>query len=236
MAEIIEIEEIDSTNDWIKRNLNTLSNFDAVIAKSQYAGRGRNGKSWVSMEGGLWFSILVEDFNNSKSYISVLASVAVAEVLREYCEVDVELKWPNDVFFGSRKLGGLLIESVGKNFIIGIGINVNIEISRFPEEMREKVTTIKEITGMTLPLCKVAKEIVNYIEWGMSQLDRISARYIALNRDIGKCVRVSDSRKEYTGVVTGIQWDGGIKIKKGNEENVLYSGSLFYEEGVKESN
>ena len=158
MFNIIKLEEVDSTNEWVKRNKGKFSDLDGVFAKVQTRGKGRGKNKWFSPPGGLWFSIMIKKFPSTKGALSQLCCVVVADVLEKY-KLKVELKWPNDIIISSKKLGGILIERINESFIIGIGLNLNIELLTFPLELRDKVITSFEVLKKEIPIEEICLEI-----------------------------------------------------------------------------
>lgn len=129
---VIHINETDSTNRWVRSNVSTDSY--VVVAEYQTAGKGCGSNSWESERGkNLTFSMLIhpEDIPaNDQFRITEITSVALCVVLERYLNMKVEIKWPNDIYVGDRKICGMLIEnqlqgSKIKSCIIGIGLNVN---------------------------------------------------------------------------------------------------------------
>lgn len=93
---------------------------DVIVADHQTAGRGRFGRTWLSPTGGLYATFLVP----SSPKIAVLAAVAVLRACARF-DVEVALKWPNDVVVDDRKLAGILIETAGDLALVGIGLNLD---------------------------------------------------------------------------------------------------------------
>jgi len=93
---------------------------DVIVADHQTAGRGRFGRTWLSPTGGLYATFLVP----SSPKIAVLAAVAVLRACARF-DVEVALKWPNDVVVDDRKLDGILIETAGDLALVGIGLNLD---------------------------------------------------------------------------------------------------------------
>ena len=150
---IIHIDETDSTNRWLCNNPPLLRNnpslFDdkgrllrendcvVVVADYQTAGRGCGSNSWESERGkNLTFSMLIHPEGlpaNEQFHITEVVSVALCETLESYINNKVEIKWPNDIYVGDRKICGILIDnrlqgSIIKDSIIGIGLNVNQQV------------------------------------------------------------------------------------------------------------
>ena len=128
----IHLSEVDSTNEYLKKNYQDLENYTFVSADNQLMGRGRNNRLWKSENGkNLLFSLLILDKELIKHYkeISIISAYSIIEELKELGLKDISIKWPNDVFVNDNKICGILLESVTKNemecLIVGIGLNVN---------------------------------------------------------------------------------------------------------------
>ena len=128
---IIHIKETDSTNHWLKEH--GEGNM-VVVADYQTAGRGCGSNSWESERGrNLTFSMLIHPGNilaKEQFRITEVVSVAMCRMLQSYIYNKVEIKWPNDIYVGDKKICGILIENrlqgtEIKDSIIGIGLNVN---------------------------------------------------------------------------------------------------------------
>lgn len=126
----IHLDETESTNDIC---LNELNNSDIpilVTADMQTKGRGRNEKEWNSPKGNLYFSFGFTRHNLING-LSVKVGLILAESLQQILKKNVLLKWPNDIFYLNKKVGGILVETSSMNniFKIVIGIGVNLQLS-----------------------------------------------------------------------------------------------------------
>lgn len=131
---IIKLDAIESTNDFLKSLAadQHVQNFTVVTAETQTRGKGQMGSTWTSEPGkNLTMSILLHDVVGDLSKIFVLnaaVAIAVCDVL-EADGLEVQIKWPNDIMAGDKKIGGILIEnSINGNLVrsvVGIGLNVN---------------------------------------------------------------------------------------------------------------
>ena len=122
----IELDEVDSTNDYVKRNLNKLPNLSVVRCNYQTNGRGRNGHVWQSKNGDdLLMSILVKDFKKPQDLhkMTQLVACSVAGLLDRY-GIKAKIKWPDDL-----KICGILVEAIYQTdlegVVVGVGLNVN---------------------------------------------------------------------------------------------------------------
>ena len=133
---IIHIDETDSTNRWLKENGGDTM---VVVTDYQTAGKGCGTNSWESERGkNLTFSILIHPAGllaKEQFRITEVVSVAMCKTLQSYLDDRVEIKWPNDIYVGDKKICGILIENrlqgqEIKDCIIGIGLNVNQTVFR----------------------------------------------------------------------------------------------------------
>jgi len=152
-------ERVGSTNDELRKLAEQGTDEGLVlVADEQTAGRGRRGAVWVSPKGeNLAFSILLKP-NAPKGLwhrLSLLTGLAVAETLENYVPLS-EIKWPNDVRVGGKKIAGILVEA-GKDFVI-VGIGININSTDFPEELA--ASSLREQTGRVYSRAEVLREVV----------------------------------------------------------------------------
>ncbi|ABF14181.1 biotin--[acetyl-CoA-carboxylase] ligase [Candidatus Palibaumannia cicadellinicola] len=128
---------INSTNQYLIDNLKKLQSGDACVAEYQFNGRGTRGSRWISPFGyNLYYSIYwrFEHIQlSSLIHISLIVSIAVAEMLQTLGAHNIQVKWPNDLYFDKRKLAGILVEITSDNrnlthVVIGVGINLNMPL------------------------------------------------------------------------------------------------------------
>ena len=131
--DIIWLESVDSTNEEAKRHISDIDNLSVLSALEQTAGRGQRGNTWTSNTGeNLMFSIVLKDPKISardQFVLNEIASLSVVDFLSKH-EILAEIKWPNDIYVGSKKICGILIENslhgtAISSSIIGIGLNIN---------------------------------------------------------------------------------------------------------------
>src|SRR5512140_598315 len=149
-------DEIESTNLEAK-SLATKGAPEGtvVVAEAQSAGRGRLGRRWTSPAGkGLLFSVVLRpSLPMSEAHLlTIVAATAAAEAIEKHVPARVAIKWPNDLFIGDRKVGGILMEVSGEQddvdwVVLGIGLNVNTEFSELPVALRRTATSLKMTGG-----------------------------------------------------------------------------------------
>lgn len=136
------LEEVHSTNDWIKQPQNPPGSW--VLANFQTQGRGRKGKSWTIFgEEHIIFSgkILIQSENLPIQLISLFAGSSLLKAIFQWIperEKDLRIKWPNDLYRGSKKVAGILVESEFRNqeFEIVIGLGLNLYGREIPDEWK----------------------------------------------------------------------------------------------------
>lgn len=123
-----------------------------VLADRQSGGRGRNGRQFCSPLGGLYFSLILRPELEPADFplLTLAAGVGLAHSLQRMTGVQPLLKWPNDLYYADRKLGGILTESgplragLPEFVVVGVGINVNSQPEDFPPELRGKIVNLAE--------------------------------------------------------------------------------------------
>ena len=162
---------IDSTNSEIKRQAEKeFIPGMLAIAEKQTLGRGRKERHWESpAKTGIWMSFAVKpDLPPYKaSMITLVTALAVAKAIKDVTGLNTEIKWPNDIVIGSRKVVGILTEMSAEmttiNYVvIGIGINVNME--SFPAELEDKATSLYIAGGTKVRRSSIVAKFGKYFE------------------------------------------------------------------------
>jgi BirA family biotin operon repressor/biotin-[acetyl-CoA-carboxylase] ligase len=143
---------LGSTSDRLKALARGgAAEWTVVGADAQTAGRGREGRSWLSPLGGLYLSVLLRPRGSVASRLPLAAGVAVAEAVEEH-GAKAELKWPNDVLLEGRKLAGILAEAASGTdgvewVVLGIGVNVVVDERTLPPPLRGQVASLAPARG-----------------------------------------------------------------------------------------
>ena len=154
---ITVLSTVDSTNNYVKNNADIFADGHVVIAHEQLSGRGRQGKIFYSPDGeGLYMSILVKNLAMLQDPLfTAKICLAVCRAVDRITGTDnnsgVGIKWVNDIYFGKKKLCGILCErfrSVGGStyVVAGIGLNIRLTAGKIPKELRGIVTSLYDIT------------------------------------------------------------------------------------------
>ena len=194
-----------------------------VVAEEQGKGRGRLERSFFSPAGkGIWFSVILRpDFLPQEApKCTLLSAVAVAQAAEDF-GMKVGIKWPNDVLAAGRKLVGILTEMSAEMerihyVIIGTGINVNIAEEDFPEDLRDKATSLSQVKGEEIPRAAFFRAVLEHMDAlydsilreGFAEVFSMWRRY---SITLGQMVRVIDARggeNAFTGRAVDIDEDG----------------------------
>ncbi|MCD6486806.1 MAG: biotin--[acetyl-CoA-carboxylase] ligase, partial [Syntrophobacterales bacterium] len=212
---------------------------EVVIADCQTAGRGRlRDRIWHSPPGrNLYISIILRpDIEPASAQsLTLVAGVAVAELLSGYCPV--ALKWPNDILAGDRKISGILTEMRIKGrdldfVVVGIGINANMEPADFHEEIRDISTSLKEQTSNNISRLDLTVSLYRLFEkWYRIFIDKgflsVRDRWIEYSDIIGKAVQVTDGGDVQMGTCRGIDSEGVLLlIDRENRTRRVLSGDV----------
>jgi BirA family biotin operon repressor/biotin-[acetyl-CoA-carboxylase] ligase len=226
--------ELDSTNTTVRELAGQgAPHGTVVIADAQRLGRGRLGRAWASPPAtNLYLSALLrcELPMERLSQISLLAGVAACETVREWCAA--EIKWPNDVLAGGRKVAGILAEMDGAGaqrvIILGIGVNLNAALEDFPAELRDKAGSLRLASGAAVDRGRFAGRLlsnleVRYEQWHRDGFAPIAATWRELAPLIGRHIRVQEPGQVVEGTVIDIAGDGALRVRlaDGREHRVV---------------
>ena len=215
-------EEVPSTNDLAA----VMAEHGAaegcgVAANAQTSGRGRLGRSWASPAGaGLYVSVILRPAPGVVPLITIAAGVAIAEGVQAASGLSPRVKWPNDVYAGSRKLAGILAEGGGsaggvQHVILGFGIN--LLTAAYPPDVAARATSIECELGRRCDRGLVLAEC----------LAALADRYRALQR--GEAETVTLAWRERAAVSLGriVEWDADGATRRGIAQDIDSSGALL---------
>jgi BirA family biotin operon repressor/biotin-[acetyl-CoA-carboxylase] ligase len=235
------LREIDSTNRLAK----DLAHQGApegtiVIAECQSQGRGRMGRKWFSPDGhGIYCSFILRPRLSPAdvSGITLMTAVAVADLLRSETDLPAQIKWPNDILVGGKKISGILTEASMEmdlvDFaIIGWGLNVNIPLQAFPEDLRGMATSLLIETGRTFhrrPLLQgFLKRFEDLYSIFLAQgLLPILERWKEFTDILGRPITLEVLGKSITGEVSDIDPSGALLLRDpAGKTHRIHSGDI----------
>jgi BirA family transcriptional regulator, biotin operon repressor / biotin---[acetyl-CoA-carboxylase] ligase len=208
-----------------------------VIADSQSAGKGRLGRVWLSPSGvNLYCSVVLRPSISPMAacQLTFLSVVAVARAIEKCTALTPQIKWPNDILIGGKKVAGLLNEMNAEtekvNFVVlGIGVNLNMRLSQLGEGvLRHPATSLLEEGGVEVDRAAFTRtflfELDELYDKFLSQGEApVRAEWLERSAMQGKSVRVSYGARDFTGVVQGVDSFGALLVllSDGTLETVL---------------
>ena len=223
---IVHYEEIDSTNTEVRRlSLKGAEEGLVVTAKKQTAGKGRRGRSWESpADENLYFSILLRPklAPEKAPMLTLLMAYSVAKALQKK-NINIEIKWPNDLVLSKKKICGILTEmnladGQVEDVIVGVGLNVNT--MRFSEELDDKATSLTIELGRKLECGELLGWILEEFEERYHQflevqdLSFLQEDYNGMLINRNREVLVLEPGNEYQAEALGINELGELLVKK----------------------
>jgi len=213
---------LPSTNDVAKRRAKEGDKEGTVIiTEEQTAGRGRIGRSWLTPRGSIALSIILYPPLAYLPSLIMVASLAVAYSIEQVTNLKVQLKWPNDVLLNGKKVCGILVESDVRGdkvdyAVIGIGLNVNLKLSEFPQ-IAPMATSLSWELGrevsrreMVQSLLAQAEKLYLALAAGDSVFKQWRDRLVTL----GKEVQVSSGETTCKGVAESVAADGSLLLRQ----------------------
>jgi len=208
--------------------------FSVVVAQRQTHGRGRMQRTWLSADGGLYFTVVVRpDIPMMLAgLVNLAAAVVMAKLLRSLYQVEACLKWPNDILVGNHKLCGLLsqMEAEGDQVAhmnIGVGLNVN----NAPETEAPMAISLKALLGRPVPRREILVAFLNLFENRMSTFDpdAVISEWKSNNVTLGRTVCVITVKDMVEGTAVDVDAHGGLilQLADGTCQTVMH-GDCFH--------
>ena len=241
MAKNLEYyDEIDSTNNRAKA-LGEAGGADGTlfVAETQTAGKGRRGRCWQSPAGSsISMSILLRTVMNPSDapMLTLVMAYAATKALREKTELDIGIKWPNDLVVSGKKISGILTEMSAEidyinHVVIGVGINVNQDT--FPDDIKETASSLKMELGKRIKrsglIAAVMKIFEKYYEifQETEDLSGLQELYNSMLVNKDREVKVLEPGNEYKAHAIGINQTGELIVRTPDgKEKEIYAGEV----------
>ena len=231
----IEIfDSIDSTNKYLKSKINEKNYGTIVISNEQTNGYGKNDRQFISnKDTGVYMSILINPncLIEESLKITILTSVAVLSAIKSVCNLDVKLKWVNDIILNDLKVGGILCESqinlntnIIDNMIVGIGINVkNFE---FPPSLKNIATSIENNTNIKISRNELISEIINFFDLYFIDNKNYLDLYKENSYVLGKDITVIQNDRQFFAKAIDIEDNGALIVQEQEKIIKLISSDI----------
>jgi BirA family biotin operon repressor/biotin-[acetyl-CoA-carboxylase] ligase len=244
-VEHVEVyREIGSTNDRALElcRMTGLPLPALVVAERQTSGRGRRDNRWWSPEGALMFSLIIEQPKNlpqASTQLGVLglaAATAVVDAAESLASrpnagvmrVPLQIKWPNDVYLGGKKLAGVLAElphvsqRSGARVVVGLGVNVN--------NVSDDTAALCGIVGSALDLAETLALVLDSIHPRIDSVWKGDPSLVAAVRArcmlTGRHIELQSGRETIAGHCLGVSDDGGLSVMTADGPRTVHSGTV----------
>jgi BirA family biotin operon repressor/biotin-[acetyl-CoA-carboxylase] ligase len=231
---------IDSTNNYGKKlAMDGAEEGTIVISDEQTGGRGRLGRTWVSPNGSnIYMSMILRPaiYPSEAAKITEITAAAVANAIDKVTNLEVGIKWPNDIILDNKKICGILTEMSAElndiNYVI-VGIGINVNIHEFPEDIKDIATSIRMTLGGEVSRRKLVINIVK--EFEKLYYDFIGTGSLKKTVDIckersvtlGKTVKIINKNTTMIAKAIDISQNGELVIKKDDGEIInIISGEV----------
>ena len=220
-------QELESTNDEAHRLAEAGAlHGEVVVADSQTRGRGRRNRTWVAPPGkAVTLSVILRPTlpPARAPEITLACAVAVAEVARELGAHSARIQWPNDVECKGHKIAGLLTELRAemdrvRHAVLGVGFNVSLQMSDFPEELRPVATSLLIESGERQPRPLVCARLLEHLEEWLSLHETegfgpVADRWRELSSTLGRRVRITSEGEAVEGDAVDLADDGALLVR-----------------------
>ena len=224
--EIVTLERTESSMDIAKKMLKEGAiEGTTIFVEEQTQGRGRSGKEWFCKSGkGLLLTVVLRPvIQPENSYLlMVITAVAIVQTIRDTFKLPVDIDWPNDLVINNKKLGGIIVETQDHNeqsrdYIVGIGINVNLKEHELPEHIDQPATSLAIEKETLIDRTNFAKALLQNLDsWYLILKDEryeyIVEKWQEFCVNIGRRVNVRNTNKEFAGIFQGISNNGELVL------------------------
>ena len=220
-------EQTTSTNDVAEKFARDGVKEGAVVfAESQTKGRGRLGRKWLSpTRKGLWFSVLLrpELRPPETMQLMVASATALRRAIKTAAGLAADIKWPNDLLIGGKKVAGILTEMSAemdrvRHVILGIGVDVNQDAAEFPPELRKTATSLKIESGEEISRAGLAVEILRELDFDYARIRAgkfaaVADEWEAACVTIGKDVTIHVGDRNFRGRAESLDDAGALSVR-----------------------
>ena len=199
-----------------------------VLAEEQTSGRGRFGRSWTSPPGtNLYLTLIVRPPVERLRSLTMIAPLAVCQAAEDVASLNARIKWPNDVLVRERKLAGILVETEvsGQDVrfaLIGIGLNVNLDVDRAPE-IAQIATSLMRESGRQVSREKTLAALLNRLEeLYTSPATSVVEAWRSRLETLGRQVKLSLGDQVYEGVAEDVDEVGSLVLRRSDGSTMTF--------------
>jgi len=237
IGEFNVFEIIDSTNAWLMRQ-ESFKGISVCISECQTAGRGRRGRQWISpFAQNIYMSLRVgvDTGFGALEGLSLAVGVVVADALTDLGVADIKLKWPNDILWRDRKLGGVLIEAAGDpsgrcHAVIGLGLNLKAQpamIKNIDQPWVALEEMLPSLPGRNESVIALLNHIIPMLEsYEAIGFKNYKSKWESLNAHLNQRVNLHTGVSQTAGVVRGLSDSGGLMVTTDRGLETFHGGEV----------
>ena len=236
-------DSIDSTqNQALKMADDATNNGSIIVAAKQTGGRGRSGRKWISPQGGIWISIILQPkFDISiTTLFPIASSLALSIAIEKTFSIKPELKWPNDITIKGKKVAGMLVDvalesNKIENLVLGVGINFNVNVKQIEKSLKgtsnfygvaslsnQKIKPIQLVQMFLVELEKI------YNTLNEKQTKKIISEWTKRSSTIGKNIELNTVDTKIKGKAIKIDEDGSLIVSENNKIHKVIAGDIIH--------
>lgn len=234
--EKIHFASINSTNTWAKDNINTFkpNTIYFVTTDTQTGGKGSKDRSWSSPKGGFYCTICFPNINKlNPNTITLVTAITICSLF-EKKEINLQIKWPNDIICNNKKIGGILSELHDDWFIVGIGLNINLEKEHIMKIKRPlfPASSLK-LEGYNDLVCnEILNDLINIFpknlkQWEDTGLLHFMSEFNKFNILINKIIHIKNMDKDIHGAYLKLGINGELIISNATEIETFLNGDIL---------
>jgi len=237
---LIEVHSlIDSTNDYLMRRLpNQVSPGQVCLAEYQSAGRGRRGRQWISPFGSqIYLSMYwyLEQGLSAAMGLSLVTALAVSDAIKAHSNVQVQLKWPNDIYLDGVKLAGILIDLEGQalepsHCVIGIGLNLHMP-AEAGKLIEQKWTDLQSHSKVKIDRNALSAQLISCLHQRLQQHQQVGLvpmleEWHAHDAFLNKRVKLITGERVTHGICRGVNNQGALLLEVDGQVKPVYGGEV----------
>ncbi len=231
----------DSTNTQLLKRLQDgqpMQKGQVIVAEAQSAGRGRRGNAWFSPFGSnLYFSMYwqLEQGIQAAMGLSLVVGIAIAELLEQQYQCKLQLKWPNDLFAGNKKLGGILVELAGQthaqcDVVIGIGLNILMPAGS-AQSISQAFTDLTAELDMPIDRNRLIPQLQHQLTLTLQRFEQTGfagfvEAFNCRNLFAGMPVQLTGGAQPNIGICQGVDSQGGLVLLQHDGLRSFFGGEL----------
>ena len=224
-------ESIDSTNSYLASTKYSTKP-QICITREQTKGKGQHGRNWVSQKDGSIIFSMRKSFNERMNLngLSLIAGMAIIKSIEAECQLSgLKIKWPNDIYYGDKKLAGILMENThyksNQLVLVGVGINYQlVDTNEIDEPWVDLSRILNKLPNFQQLTAKIINNILFFLEdFQINGLSNLLSEWHHYDMLKGVRIKFRESNIELQGQIDGITHQGALKVLTKDGVKELYS-------------